>query len=175
MKSRVLIPPVAAGLLAAACASVDVDAPLRDPGPAAAPVPAASAPAPIPNYDWHLNQHENEVSLAYGVADSDDVRLSLHCLAGARTVTLHKDVEDGAPPVIHLESGGETERFPAEGEESLLSGGVILTAQAETAHPVLQRFRRLGWVASWVGERREPYAAHPGSETAVEGFFSACG
>ncbi len=173
MKFRVIL-PIATGLLAAACASTDMATP-HDPGPAAPGVPTASAPAPIPNYDWHLNRHENEVSLAYGVADSDDVRLSLHCLAGVRTVTLHKDVEDGAPSVIHLESGGETERFPAQGEESLLTGGVILTAEADADHPVFQRFRRLGWVASWVGERREPYAAHPGSETAVEGFFSACG
>lgn len=175
MKCRVLILPLATGLLAAACASMDVDAPAPDAGPAAPPVPAASAPSPIPNYDWHLNRHEDEVSLAYGVADSDDVRLSLHCRAGASTVTLHKDVEDGAPSVIHLESGGETERFPAEGEPSLLSGGVILTAETALGHPVFQRFRRLGWIASWVGDRREPYAAHPGSETAVEGFFSACG
>ena len=57
----------------------------------------------------------------------------------------------------------------------MLTGGVILSASAQADHPVFQRFRRVGWLASWVGDQREAYAAHPGSEAAVERFFAACG
>lgn len=133
------------------------------------------APTPIAGYDWHFNGGEDEASLAYGVAESDDVRLSLHCARGSGDLALHKDVPEDAPREIHLESGGETERFPASGEPSMLTDGVILTASANLDNPVFQRFRRVGWLASWVGDRREPYAAHPGSEAAIERFFAACG
>lgn len=179
MKHRTILPAVAVALLAAACvtAPATLTGPDEPAPPSAATVEAAPEPdpAPIPDYDWHLNHGEDEVGLAYGMAESDDVRLSLHCLGRSGRLILHKDVEDGAPVLIHLESGGEAERFAAEAEESMLSGGVILTAEADADHPVFQRFRRVGWIASWVGERREPYAAHPGSETAIEDFFAACG
>lgn len=126
-------------------------------------------------YDWHFTSQEDGAALAYGVANSDDVRLSLHCQTGQPGLMLYKDVEEGAAPVIHLESGGETERFPADAEPSMLTGGVILSTRADPGLPVFQRFRRVGWLASWVGDRREAYAAHPGSEAAVERFFTACG
>ena len=137
--------------------------------------PESPAPTPIAGYDWHLNMSGGEAGLAYGVAESDDVRLSLHCTAGSDDLMLYKDVAEGSEPVISLESGGETERFPASAEPSMLTGGVILSASAEADHPVFQRFRRVGWLASWVGDDREAYAAHPGSEVAVERFFAACG
>lgn len=168
--------PAAAALVLSACATVepigDVPAPAPDEPIGGEP---SSSPAPIADYDWHLNRNEDEVSLVYGLAESDDVRLSLHCHEGTNRLLLHKDVEEGAPQVIHLESGGDTGRFAAEAEESMLSGGVILTAEANADHPVFQRFRRVHWIASWVADRREPYAAHPGSEAAVEDFFFACG
>ena len=162
-------------LTAAACATMDAAAPAPDPAHSEPEPAAAPAPAPIPGYDWHLNRHQDEISLAYGVAESDDVRLMLYCVERSRRLTVHKDVEPGAPEIIHLESGGETERFEAESSPSMLGDGLILTADADTAHPVFQRFRRLGWVASWVGDRREAYAAHPGSEAVVENFFAGCG
>lgn len=137
--------------------------------------PESPAPTPIAGFDWHFNRHADGAALAYGVAESDDVRLSLQCESGTPGLMLYKDVEDGAEPIIHLESGGETERFPAEAQPSMLSDGVLLSATADPSHPVFQRFRRESWIASWVGDRREAYAAHAGSEAAVESFFSACG
>ncbi|MFN3815093.1 hypothetical protein [Brevundimonas sp.] len=156
-------------LILAACASVDA------PKPEPYARTESPAPTPIAGYDWHFNRHADGSALAYGVAESDDVRLSLHCETGTPGLMLYKDVEDGVEPVIHLESGGETERFPAESQPSMLSDGVLLAATADPSHPVFQRFRRVGWIASWVGDRREAYAAHAGSEAAVERFFSACG
>ena len=52
---------------------------------------------------------------------------------------------------------------------------VSRAATAATSEPVLQRFRRLGWIAQWVDGEREVYTPHPGSEAGVERFFALCG
>ena len=46
------------------------------------------APEPMRGYDWFLNRDDDEVSLAYGVANSDDVKLHLSCQAGAGALEL---------------------------------------------------------------------------------------
>ncbi len=144
--------------------------------PAASPVavPIASAPAPVAGYDWHFTPDAESVFLAYGVAESDDLRLGLHCAAGSGKVDLTVPGPAGVRE-IQLESGGETERFPAEGEPSQLHDGDILTATAGASEPVFQRFRRVGWMAQWIDGQREVYAPHPGSEAGVERFFDRCG
>lgn len=137
--------------------------------------PPLSAPAPIPGYDWFLmDDDDSEISLAYGLAESDDVPLSLSCRRGAGEIELMQDAGLDAPPEIHLESGGETERFAAVGLPSELTGGVLMTGMADVDEPVLQRFRRTGWLAVWAEGLRKPYAAHPGSETRVSRFFDLC-
>lgn len=161
--------------LAAAASVAALSACASAPTPEPYVRPESPAPTPMAGYDWHFTSQEDGASLAYGVANSDDVRFSLHCQTNQPGLMLYKDVEDGATPVIYLESGGETERFAAEAEPSMMTGGTILSAHAEAGLPVFQRFRRVGWLASWVGDRREAYAAHPGSEAAVERFFTACG
>ncbi len=154
--------------LTAACASGGPPAP--EPVTAA----AASAPAPTPGYDWHLTPADGAALLAYGVAESDDLRLGLHCDVGSGTVDLLAPGKTGERE-IHLESGGETRKFPAEGEPSELHDGDLLSARAATSEPVFQRFRRVGWMAQWRAGRREVYAPHPGSADAVERFFALCG
>lgn len=153
--------------LTTACASVE--APTK-----AAGTVAVTAPAPVPGYDWFLTPDEGVARLAYGVEASDDLRLGLDCVAGSGTVSLVANGAKGAK-LIHLESGDETQQFPAEGEPSELHDGDLLTAQAEAAEPVLQRFRRLGWIAQRTQGRREVYAPHPGSENGIERFFAFCG
>lgn len=155
--------------LTSACAS--------DGTPEAAPVvsPMASAsPAPVAGYDWHLTPSEDSVYLAYGVAESDDLRLGLHCTVGTGKVDISAPGPTGARE-IHLESGGETERFAAEGEPSELHDGDFLNATANATEPVFQRFRRVGWMAQWIDGEREVYAPHAGSEAGVERFFASCG
>ena len=63
----------------------------------------------------------------------------------------------------------------AEGEPSPLHDALILTASAEVSEPVLQRFRRVGWVALWREGVRETYAPHPASAPNIERFFAFCG
>ena len=152
-------------LLVAGCASVD-----RNEDPLA----YASAPAPVADYDWFYHDDDQQASLAYGLKQSDDLRLGLECSRGAGKLELSAVAAPGIRE-IHLESGGDTERFRAEGEPSELHDGDFLTAEAKADLPVFQRFRRLGWLAQWQGEHREAYAAHPTTLPNIERFFSFCG
>jgi hypothetical protein len=151
---------------AAACAT----------SPAVAPVVASSgAPAPVEDYDWFLHQDGDDARLAYGLEESDELRLGLDCQRGSGRLELSATATGAAPALIHLESGGDTERFPAISEPSQLHDGVFLTAQAQTDEPVFLRFRRLGWLAMWQGDDRQAFAPHPGSAERVERFFAFCG
>ena len=160
------IPVLAMAALTTACANS------HTPEPAPLVAAVASAPAPVAGYDWHYTPEAGR--LAYGVEASDDLRLGLDCTAGSGKVDLTALGRTGDRE-IYLESGGETERFRAEGEQSQLHDGDILTASASTSEPVMRRFRSLGWIAHWVDGRREVYVPHPGSEAGVERFFAMCG
>lgn len=138
-----------------------------------APV-AAAAPAPIDGYDWFMHQDGGEAMLAYGVADSDEVKLRFDCGKGTGRLHLIAPAVKGERQ-FHLESGGDTERYPASLEPSGLHDGDLVNGEAPADAPVFQRFRRLGWIAAWRGQDREVYAAHPGSKDKVEAFFSVCG
>jgi len=150
--------------MAAACASVD--------GSRSTTEALAGAPSPIPDYDWHYHVEGGEASLVFGMAESDDVMMGLSCQAGSGKLDLFAIVD--AADEIHLESGGDTERFSAVSEPSELHGR-ILNARADTDVPVFKRFRRLGWMASLHDGRRDLYVAHPESATNVERFFVDCG
>ncbi len=163
----VWLPVIGLAGLTAACANV---APVATTTSAA----VASAPAPIPGYDWFLSEDEGTARLAYGVEASDELKLGLDCAAGTGKVDLVALGKTGTDE-IYLESGGETERFAAEGEPSLLHDGDLLTATAQADAPVLQRFRRLGWIAQWIDGERAAYAPQPGSGVNVERFFALCG
>lgn len=164
MRLRVLPPLLALTATLAACATA--------PSPVAPPV---AGPAPIEGYDWIFHEDDGEARLAYGVAESDDVRVALDCRRGSGRLALTALAEPDAEPTILIESGGETERFAAASEEDLLHDGLILTAMAAADAPVFQRFRRTGWLALWQAGGREAYAPHPGSADRIERFFAFCG
>jgi hypothetical protein len=169
MRASVLILLTGLTLGAAACATVDSASP-------SPPTPDASGtPAPIPGYDWFFHRDEAEARLVYGLAESDDMRLALDCAQASGKLLLSALGEPGARPEIHVESGGETRRFPARSEPSQLHEGVFLTAEAAADAPVFQRFRGLGWMALWRDGAREAYAPHPGSAANIERFFAFCG
>ena len=56
-----LVLAAGSGLVLAACSTTGAPDPLADP----------AAPQPTPGYDWHLNQDTGEISLAYGMRDTD--------------------------------------------------------------------------------------------------------
>ena len=138
-------------------------------------IASSESPAPVEGYDWFFHSDAAAARLAYGLAESDDLRLGLDCDRGSGRLTLSGTALSGAKPEFHIESGGETERFPARAEPSPLHDGVFLSGEAPAHAPVFQRFRRVGWLALWQDGRREAYAPHPGSAPHIERFFAFCG
>jgi len=157
------------GLGASACATVGPS------GEAPVAMESSGAPSPIPDHDWFYHQDGADARLVYGLAESDDLRLGLDCRRGAGRLTLSSLAGPDAPPEIYVESGGETERFPARSEPSALHDGVFLKAESTTDTPVFLRFRRIGWIALWLDGERQAYAPHPGSAANIERFFVFCG
>lgn len=144
--------------------------------PALAPsAPAMAAPAPMAGYDWFFNTDDDQGDLAYGVAESDDLKLGFSCARGAGQLEIMAMADPGARPEILLESGGETERWPAKAEPSHISDDDLLTAMARADTPVFLRFRQEKWIALWRNGAREAYAAHPESTDQVDRFFAFCG
>lgn len=158
----------ALALLTAACNTTETAG-----GPTAEPL--ASAPQPVEGYDWFYHVDGDDARLAYGLAESDDLRLGMDCRRGAGRLALSATSQDTGGKDIHIESGGETERFAAVSEPSQLNDGVFLTANAEADAPVFLRFRQVGWLALWQGDMREAYAPHPESRDTIERFFAFCG
>lgn len=169
MRPRALFALTAVAASAAACATV------QPPSPAAEPPAGAAAPAPVEGRDWFHHADADAGRLVYGAAESDDLKLGFECRRGSGRLEVLSLAPKGAKAEIVLESGGETARLPARSEPSQLDDGVLLTAGSATAAPVLQRFRRLGWVALWRDGDREAYAPHPGSAADIERFFVFCG
>lgn len=148
----------------AGCASVD-----------AVPDAAASsgAPAPVAGYDWLLSEDAAEVRLAYGQAASDDLALALSCVPASGQVTLSQPAPDGSRE-IHLESGGETERYAAASEPSGIHDGTFLTASSVPDAPIFQRFQSVGWLAILEADSRTPLVAQPATVPDIARFFRLC-
>lgn len=166
MRSVLLILLAGVAVSATACAT---STPVATPA-----APLTSAPAPVEGYDWFLNEDGDEARLAYGLEDSDDLRLGLDCRRGSGRLALSADGEAGAHEIV-VESGGDTGRFPAMAEPSEVNNGVYLTARARTSEPVFQQFRRLGWLAIRQGPAVHGYAPHAAAAPGIERFFAFCG
>lgn len=167
MRHPSILALVALALTASACATAAPDAP--------AGTVSSGSPAPVEGYDWFLHTDDDAARLAYGLAESDDLRLGLDCARASGRLSLSGVAGATAKPEFHLESGGETERFPARSEPSELHDGVFLSADAAADAPVFQRFRRVGWLAVWEDDVRQAYAPHPASVPNIERFFAFCG
>ena len=170
MRARALFVLSGLALGASACATVETPAPVMAPTPMA----SAGAPAPVEGYDWFYHPDEDTARLAYGLAESDDLKLGFDCARGTGRLEIVTIAAKGAKAEILVESGGDTERFAAASEPSQLNDGVILTARASTSEPVFQRFRRVGWMALWRDGDREAYAPQPESAGHIERFFAFC-
>lgn len=168
MRATVLI--VLSGLALGATACATVEAPALPPA-----VIAGSAPLPVAGHDWFYHRDGTEARLVYGLAESDDLRLGLDCRQGSGRLALSAIGGPEAKPEIHVEAGGETQRFAARAEPSELHDGVFLTAEAAADVPVFQRFRQVGWLALWQDGNRQAYAPHPESLPNIERFFVFCG
>lgn len=132
-------------------------------------------PIPVAGHDWHLNADADEASLSYGMAETDDVPLDLSCRPGSGALQILQTVAEDHPRVIALESGGDTETYPAKAEPSAMHDGLDLTAVARTTDPVFLRFRKLGWLATYGPDYRTPLVAQQGSAPQIDRFFTLCG
>ncbi len=133
------------------------------------------APIPVAGYDWHLNEDAEEASLSYGMAETDDVPLDLSCRPGSGALQILQTVAEDHPKVIALESGGDTETYPAKAEPSAMHDGLDRTAVARTTDPVFLRVRKLGWLATYGLDYRTPLVAQQGSDKQIDRFFILCG
>lgn len=168
MRCASLLSLTALTVLMAGCATVAPD-------PASSELASTGAPQPIDGHDWFFTADGTDAKLAYGVADSDDLKLGLDCAQGSGRLNLIASADDEAAPEIHIESGGDTERYAAQAEPAGVHDGLILTAQAQADAPVFQRFRRLGWLAVWQGTDRQTYVPQASSRDRIEQFFAFCG
>lgn len=133
--------------------------------------PASAGPAPLADHDWFLSLETERPALMYGAQNSDDIWMVLTCTPGAGVLDLTQPAVEMHP--IQLESGGDTETYPAKTQPSDLHD-LLLTARARATEPVFQRFRRIGWLATWTDGRRAVMVPQPGSVGRVETFFAAC-
>ncbi len=166
MRIPVLIVLTGLALGATACATIETPVD---------PPPVSSAPAPIENHDWFFQTEDGDAGLAYGLDESDDIWLSLSCRQGSGRLELVRPVGADHPLTISVESGGDTETYPATSEPSELHDGVYLTAQAPARDPVFQRFRRTGWMAVLGPDYRGVMVPQPASTPNIERFFAFCG
>ena len=133
--------------------------------------PDASAPAPLAGHDWFLRLEDERPGLMYGAENSDDIWLVMTCEPGTAVLVLSQPAI--APHPIQVESGGDTETYPTEAAPSELHD-LLLTARAGAKDPVFQRFRRVGWLATWTDGRRAVMVPQPASIDRIESFFTAC-
>lgn len=151
---------------AAACATAPT-APVSATGLA-----SSSSPAPLEDHDWFFNSADDHASLMYGAKDSDDIWVVLTCQARSGALKVLQPAV--FPHPIQLESGGDTESWPAEALPDELHD-LMLSASARTNEPVFLRFQRVGWLAVYGEAGRVTMAAHPGSEHGIAEFFTFCG
>jgi len=165
---------LAASAAAVACmVALSACAPTNAPH-AALTASGAASPRPVAGYDWFLNDDPDEPRLSYGMAESDDVPLSLMCTKGSGKVALSLIADRTPARAITVESGGAVETYPARVEEADMHDGAYLVATAPSADPVFQRFRSLGWLAVLQGDQRLTMAAQPGSEKRAARFLDLC-
>lgn len=172
MRAATLSVTVSAALALAACAGPELPQPL---GLNGTPVGETAAPMPIADHDWFLFDEDDEAYLLYGLADSDDIWLTLACRRGTARIQLARPADSDGKPSIYLESGGESEEFQGWIDPSeLFEHGEVL-AETSTGLVVFQRFRHLGWLALHDAAGRAVMVAHPQSRAGIETFFARCG
>jgi hypothetical protein len=143
---------------------------------------AQQAPAPpgraarLPDEGFFFEQDGAGAKLAYGRANSDDVRLMLSCKAGQRQVEItdtgHVEANKGDP--LLLASGDVRSALSARLETDEESGGKLAIAQADAALPALDGFRRSGMITVKLGSRGYALSATASEKAEIARFFSVC-
>ena len=125
-----------------------------------------------PGYGLYYNDAGQTASLAYGVANSDNVALMLECAKGSGRVQVSDAARAGPAPQIVLTSAGAKSTLAARVETA--EGPAILVADAGLAAPALDGFRRTGRIDVAYGDVRYGVAADGAERARVARFFAAC-
>lgn len=133
-------------------------------------------PARLAGEGFFFDQDGPEAKLAYGRANSDDVRLMLACEVGRREVVItdagHGDAKPGQALV--LSSGKARSTLPAALLTNEETGGRLAVARADPALPALDGFRRSGAIAVKLGSGEYSLSAEPGERAGIARFFNVC-
>ncbi len=140
------------------------------------PSPGLPPPAPTLGMDWIFDPEEDSAELMYGTPQSDNVHLAIECRGmGDQIIGLTRVAPAGSPAEIVLQSGGKTQRYPANSEPDEISGGVVLTTRlARKSDPVMQALRETGWLSVLHEGKPEHYIPQH-NNSAVADFFRWCG
>jgi hypothetical protein len=141
------------------------------------PPPPPGQPAQAsPGEGFFLNREDDRVSLAYGRANSDDVRLMLECRPGGKEIEItdagHRDARKGE--MLVLTSGKMQSALPATVAADAEGGGNLAVAHADPALPALDGFRRTGALSVKLGAREYALNASGTEKALIARFFSAC-
>lgn len=146
---------------------------------AVSPSAAMAAPAPVSGLDWYMTNEGGTAKLAFGAANSDDVRLMMTCAKDSGKLNVSRTVtapEAGTPPILALTSGTARGRWLATSAPAATQADhTEITVALTTTEPAIDAFQRNGWiVATNADGKTEGMAPHPG-ENAVRRFFDFCG
>jgi len=129
---------------------------------------------PGANVGLFYNDQGRSASLAYGVANSDDVALMLECVKGSGQVKVSDVVRKTPAKTLVLASAGARTELAARIEAGESEAPRILAAAAPADAAALKGFRKSGRIEVAFGDVRYGVRATAEEQTGVERFFSAC-
>ena len=125
-------------------------------------------------YGLYFNDQGGSASLAYGLANSDDVALMLQCEKGRGAVDVSDIVRAQPAPRLVLTSDGRTTQVAVKVAPGESDGPRILSGKAPLDAPALAAFRRSGRIEVANGNVRYGLKASDAERAGVERFFKAC-
>ncbi len=126
-------------------------------------------------YGLYYNDQGSAASLAYGLANSDDVALMLQCDKGKGRVEVSDIVRTRPAPRLVLTSAGRSTAVAVKVGQGESDGPRVLTGQTPLDAPALAAFRSTGRIEVLNGDVRYRLKASDAERAAVEQFFTACG
>jgi len=135
-------------------------------------LPASAAP--MDGYDWHFDSNAEEVQLAYGIANSDEIPFGFSCRRGSGRIVMNATTLNSALKTITLATSETSQTYRARQEEAVMFDGYLLEAETAADDALLASFDKTGWLSiendgAWVG-----LAPQSGTKVQSADFIAAC-
>lgn len=166
IRYRGLMTAALSSALLAACAT-------QHPITSTANLPAGSA-VPIEDYDWHFERNGNEIQLAYGVANSDDIPFGFTCASGSGQIRVNANSMQANLKTITIGTSETRRTYAARQEEAQVFDGFLLEADTTASDPVLASFAKVGWLAIHNEGHWITMAPQPDTKAKTADFIAAC-